>query len=371
MVAGMTTNGDAGYLAYSDSIEQLQPDEAGLVDNILASMLRVNRSVSDRHRHGLRDAHAKSHGIVKGELVVADLPAPLNQGMFAMPGIYPVIVRFSTAPGDLQGDRVPTPRGMAIKVIGVKGEKLLPDDDSRNQDLLLVNHPVIPFGHVKAYWETQQLLEKGDGSPEALLRVAAAVARGASQLLKAAHVDVPAALQAIGSANTHILGETFHSMAALRYGDHVAKLSAAPLSDGVRALTGQALPHELGDHALRAVVVEYFRTHGAEYQIRAQLCTNLTEMPVEDASVEWPEAASAHQPIARLVLPPQNAYSDARRIYADDVLSFSPWRGLAEHRPLGSIMRIRRAAYEQSSKLRHAMNVTPRTEPHDISVLPD
>src|SRR5436190_1323541 len=103
----MTTNGAAAYLTYSDSVEQLQPDEQTLVDNILASMMRVNRSVSDRHRHGLRDAHAKSHGIVKGELVVADLPAHLRQGMFAMPGIYPVIVRFSTAPGDLQGDRVP------------------------------------------------------------------------------------------------------------------------------------------------------------------------------------------------------------------------------------------------------------------------
>src|SRR4051794_38855621 len=159
MVAAMTTNGDVGYLTYSDSIEQLQPDEAGLVDNILASMLRVNRSVSDRHRHGLRDAHAKSHGIVKGELVVADLGAPLNHGLFAMPGIYPVIVRFSTAPGDLQGDRVPTPRGMAIKIIGVKGDKLLPDDDSRNQDLLLVNNPGIPLATAKRTWRTHQLLE--------------------------------------------------------------------------------------------------------------------------------------------------------------------------------------------------------------------
>jgi hypothetical protein len=288
-----------------------------------------------------------------------------------MPGIYPVIVRFSTAPGDLQGDRVPTPRGMAIKVLGVAGEKLVPDDDSHNQDLLLVNHPVIPFGHVKAYWETQQLLEKGDGSPEALLRIAAAVARGASQLLKAAHVDVPSALQAIATSNHHILGETFHSMAALRYGDHVAKLSCAPLSEPVRALTGQAIPAERGDHALRDVVVEHFRIHGAEYAVRAQLCTELTEMPVEDASIEWPEARSPHHTVARLVLPPQNAYSDARRIYGDDVLSFSPWRGLAAHRPLGSIMRIRRAAYEQSSRLRHAMNVTPRVEPRDISELPD
>lgn len=367
----MTANGAAPYLAYSDSIEQVQPDEQQLVDSILASMARVRKAVSDRHRHGLRDAHAKSHGVVRGELVIGDLAGPLRQGMFAMPGIYPVIVRFSTAPGDLQGDRIPTPRGMAIKVLGVSGERLLAGDHSHNQDFLLVNHPVIPFGHVKAYWEAQQLLEKGDGSPEALLRIAAAIARGASQLLKAAHVDVPSALQAVASSNHHILGETFHSMAALRYGDHVAKLSCAPLSDAVRALTGQAIPPERGDQALRDAVVEFFGSRGAEYELRAQLCTNLTDMPVEDASVEWREALSPHQPVARLVVPPQNAYSDARRIYADDVLAFSPWRGLAAHRPLGSIMRIRRAAYEQSSQFRHTMNATPQVEPQDISALPE
>jgi hypothetical protein len=260
---------------------------------------------------------------------------------------------------------------MAIKVLGVEGAKLLPQDDSRNQDLLLVNHPVIPFGHVKAYWETQQLLEKGDGSPEAILRIASAVARGASQLLKAAKVEVPAALQAIAVANTHILGETFHSMAALRYGDHVAKLSVAPLSEPVRRLTDQPIPTERPESALRDLVVEHFRTQGAEYELRAQLCTGLDEMPVEDASIEWPAARSPHQAVGKIVLPPQAAYSDARRIYGDDVLSFSPWRGLVAHRPLGSIMRIRRAAYEQSSQLRHTINATARVEPVDISELPD
>jgi hypothetical protein len=34
-------------------------------------------------------------------------------------------------------------------------------------------------------------------------------------------------------------------------------------------------------------------------------------------------------------------------------------------------MRIRRAAYEQSSKVRHTMNVVPRVEPRDIAELPD
>jgi hypothetical protein len=236
---------------------------------------------------------------------------------------------------------------------------------------LLVNHPVIPFGHVKAYWEIQQLLEKGDGSPEAILRIASAFARGASQLLKAVNIEVPIALESIAATNYHLLGETYHSMAALRYGDHVAKISAAPASDAVRALTGTPVPTEHGESALRELVVDHFARQGAEYELRAQLCRGTEHMPIEDASIEWKPGDSPHQPIARLVLPPQAAYSDARRIYGDDRLSFSPWRGLVAHRPLGSIMRIRRAAYEQSSHARHAMNVAPRVEPHEISELPD
>ncbi|WP_418955610.1 hypothetical protein [Streptomyces tritici] len=43
----------------------------------------------------------------------------------------------------------------------------------------------------------------------------------------------------------------------------------------------------------------------------------------------------------------------ARRRYADDVLSFSPWHALEAHRPLGSIMRSRRAARPASSDFRH------------------
>lgn len=359
------------YLPYSDSLEQAQPDEEELVGKILESMMRVNRRVCDRHRHGVRDAHAKSHGVVRGKLVVGALPAHLAQGLFAQPAIYPVIVRFSTAPGDLQSDRVPAARGMAIKVLGVDGDKLLAEDDTTNQDFLLVNHPVIPFGHVKAYWDAQQLLERGDGAPEALQRLTGAIARGAQQLLKAAKVEVPMALEAMAARNDHPLGETFHSMAALRFGEHVAKLSAAPLSDNVRALTGQPVPTDRGDSVLRDLIGEHFAAHGAEYELRAQLCTTTEDMPIEDASVVWPEAKSPHQPIAKLVIPAQPSYSDARRIFADDVLSFSPWRGLAAHRPLGSIMRIRRQAYEQSSAHRHAMNQAASIEPTDITELPD
>jgi Catalase len=352
---------DLNYLPYSDSIEGAQPDEAEITEQIVASMGRVNRKIFDKHRHAVRDAHAKSHGILKGELeVYPDMTGHLRQGIFATVKRFPVIVRLSTAPGDLQSDRSPSLYGMAIKVLGVTGNKILSKDEGHNQDFLLVNHPVMPFGNVAAYWAFQQMMEKlAESSSEP----------ATTEKPSDAASMLPASLRAVSAVPySHILGESFHSMAALRFGSYVAKLSAAPLSNSVRSLTGTSVPDT--DSALRDLVVDFFRNNSAEYELRAQLLTDLEQMPIEDASVLWPENLSPHQPIGKLTFPAQDPYSPGRRVYADDVLSFNPWHCIEEHRPLGSIMRIRIKAYEMSSSFRHQMNAQPRLEPKDINELP-
>jgi hypothetical protein len=353
--------GDLNYVRYSDSIEQIQPDEAELTELIVASMARANRKVFEKQRHAVRDVHAKSHGILKGELeVYPDLPQHLRQGVFAMPTRYPVIARLSTARGDLESDRIPSLYGMAIKVLGVTGKKVLPEDEGHNQDLLLNNLPIIPFGHVASYWKVHQGLEK---LAEISSTVQPSTTESPSDAADNLEPEGPPPLP-----YSHILGETFHSMAALRFGAYVAKLSAAPLSQSVRSVTGSPVPDT--DSALRDLVVDFFRNNAAEYELRAQLLTDILQMPVEDASILWPESLSPHQPIGKLTFPAQDAYSPARRVYGDDVLSFNPWHCIEEHRPLGSIMRIRIKAYEMSSSFRHQMNAQPRLEPKDIDELP-
>ena len=68
---------------------------------------------------------------------------------------------------------------------------------------------------------------------------------------------------------------------------------------------------------------------------------------------------------------PQQAYSHARRVFADDILSFNPWHCVDAHRPLGSIMRARIKAYDASSAFRHERNDRPRIEIDDIAQVPD
>ncbi len=109
--------------------------------------------------------------------------------------------------------------------------------------------------------------------------------------------------------------------------------------------------------------MEYFRSNSAEWELRAQLCTNLDTMPIEDASVRWPEEQSPFVTIARITVPQQLAWSDDHSSQMDDGLAFSPWHGLAAHRPLGSINRVRKNAYAGSAHARSPRGRCPVHEP--------
>jgi hypothetical protein len=93
-------------------------------------------------------------------------------------------------------------------------------------------------------------------------------------------------------------------------------------------------------------------------------------MPIEDATVKWPERLSPYVTVARLRLPRQHFDSDAQLAFAD-VLSYNPWHSLEAHKPLGSQNRARKAMYLELSRLRQAMNATPHIEPTGDETFPD
>jgi hypothetical protein len=351
-----------GYLLFEPSIEQPRADEAETIKTIVASIERTSQFRSGR---GFRQQHAKSHGSLRGELIVYELPAHLRQGMFATPRTYPIIVRLSTAFGEIRSDRVRRPRGMAIKVLGVSGPKALTDDKSSNQDFLLVNHKSY-FSDAAAYLNAQRIFEVQPNFPDFAIRALGFISRILVKL-KSAGVPIPMLANALAEPGANIIGETFYSEAALRFGDYVARLAVAPVSGAARALTGQPAYHD--DDELLHSVVEFFSKNSAEYELRAQLCVDLQRTPVEDSSIDWPEDIAPFQPLAKIVLPSQAANNPARRAYVDDVLSFTPWRCLADHQPLGSIMRLRKDAYRASAAFRHGNK--PMAEPQEISELPD
>jgi hypothetical protein len=259
---------------------------------------------------------------------------------------------------------------MAIKVLGVHGEKALAEDKSASQDFLLVNHPVY-FADAAAYEKITATLEHLPDMPDIFLAGAEAAASGLEAFLTRIGLHTPVLASAVADPGNNILGETFHSMGAIRFGDYIAKISASPApGSAISRLTGTPIGSE--DDALRGVVTAFFANNEAEYELRAQLCTNLGQMPLEDASVEWQEALSPHQRLGRLVLPAgQRPNTPERQRFGEDTLSFTPWHCLAAHRPLGSIMRLRKKVYDASSAGRHQRTQQPRTEPRDLGEVPD
>ncbi|MBA0045877.1 catalase family protein [Mycobacterium sp. NPDC050853] len=361
------------YLRYSDDMGAVPPGEEEVIDKIIKVLHKNNERAFRKYRHAVRDAHAKSHGILRGELTVyPDLPPHLRQGIFATPGRYPVISRLSTTSGLLRSDRIRGVRGLGIKVLGVSGPRTLPDDDATTQDFVLVTHREFLFAGAKAYLRrgmpTAWLLAR---LPDTALRLGSNLLGGVAKFLPRVGLSLPESVAVFVRPNTHILGDTFYSSAPLRYGEYVAKLSYVPLSKSVRDLEGVLLPEPVADDELRNLVAEFFQHNSAEYEVRAQLCTDAKIMPLEDATVAWPEADSPHRGIAKIVFPVQDSYGAERRAFGDDVLSFNSWRALAAHRPLGSINRLKLRVYEASSNFRHEKNGVSRMEPAGVQDLPD
>ena len=75
-----------------------------------------------------------------------------------------------------------------------------------------------------------------------------------------------------------------------------------------------------------------------------QVQTDSLLMPIEDATVKWPEQLSPYVPVARLTLPRAALHSDEQLAFAD-VLRYNPWHSLPEHKPLGNSNRARRTMY--------------------------
>jgi hypothetical protein len=359
------------FVRYSDSVETLQAGEAETVDQITATLLNIAKKVGERQRHTVRGVHAKSHALLKAEVrVPPDLREELRQGLFANAGSYGAVMRFSTNPGDILSDHISTPRGLAIKFIGVAGEMLPNHAGQVTQDFVFNNASTFHSARANDFLKSITLLDRHADDSEALKQVVSSVAQTAEEGLELVG-DKSAFLKGFGHPPTHPLGETYHTAVPLRFGDYVGKMHLVPVSSNLTALRGKYVDHPDSWNCVKDSIVKFFQTDTAVWELRVQLCTDLTRMPVEDASVDWDEHLSPSLTIARVTVQPQNAYSNPRRVWVDEQLSFNPWHSLAAHRPLGNIMRARFKAYQASSHFRHSAEGRQMVEPRSIEEMPD
>lgn len=359
-------------IAYHADLETPGADEQAAIEDITESMLYIIGKTHEDLGHALRSVHAKSHALLEASVTVHDtLPAELRQGIFSEPGrTYPAIVRISTIPGDPLRDSVSLPRGLAIKVFEVEGERLPDSGNDTTQDFLFASAPAFAAPDAAGFAKNLKLISRTTDRVEWAKSALSWILRPIVKGLEAIGADAGTLKAMGGYPETHPLGERYYTQVPSRFGDYVAKLDIVPRSENFRALTDLRLDLSEGPDVLREAVADVMSRQGGEWTLRAQLCRNLDTQPIEDASVVWPEEDSPYLDIATIRVAPQTSWSEGRSRAVDDGLTFRPWRGVDAHRPLGNVMRARRHVYPVAAGRRAELTGCPMHEPKSRPSLP-
>jgi len=300
-----------------------------------------------KNQRVFRDAHSRGIGCVEASFQVnPDLSPTYRTGVFQEAGkTYSALIRFSNSLGPA-GDHVKDARGMAIKLFGVPGEKLLPaESQAMTHDFLQIDAPFFPARDAREF--AGFLALKSDPLGFAAFLAKKPILRGRE--LKALY-DL-----SFGNPNNgkSLAERTFFSQTAyLLKGPSInkpikfASIPCAPVSS--RPLDG-------GSAELRNDLQIRLHEEGLCYRFAIQEYKEGLGFSVEDGMNRWDESQSPWIPIATIRIPKQTFMTDEKLRYCDN-LSFQPWHALAQHRPLGNLNRSRKVVYEMISHYRHRMN---------------
>lgn len=338
-------------LPYTVDVETIPADEAKDIERVVQAMKLLLARTQAKSGEFRADVHVKSHGYAQGEFrVLPNLPYELAQGLFEHAGVYQTVIRFSNAANQPNADAIPDGRGMAIKVLEVKGDMESTDEQSGStQDFLMINHPVFFARNAKDFLRLERVLVEADDSPVATAR--GALTGGEWNPLHWHWREMIGFAQIAGKLPAQPASNTYFSTSPIRFGDYVAKYRAKPVGDLVDSYLDLIKEFGSDSDAMRLALEETLRTEQVLFEFQVQLCTSAETMPIEDVTIEWPESESPYRTVAQLALPQQDI---ALLRQQDDYqnLAFNVWHALAAHRPLGGINRVRRLAYPVSSAWR-------------------
>ena len=272
----------------------------------------------------------------------------MRKGVFAVERDYPAYVRFAGPGPDVPQDIRDVGFGsMSVKLMDVPGEKLI-DEEKFTQDWPAVVTPafVTPDTRENAklqYWSTIDEPLWYFLNPKDL------------------HL-LDFAMQGLWNETQYNpLGHRYYSCVPYLLGEGQAMVySYAPLTrcrwTSRRALRPGAAELPARQHG----------AHAARHRRRVRHAgadrTDPHRMPVEDASVRWPEDLSPWIPVARIRIPKQDFDTPAQMAFARN-LKFNPWHSIAEHRPLGNQSRARKRMYSELAAYRQFMNRVEHIEP--------
>jgi len=320
-------------------------------DAIAAKMINEFEAQMDRmyqDKKMLRQIHTKMHGCVKALFTIEPgLPEELKVGLFRTEKTYHAWVRFSNSSTVPKADKKKDIRGIAIKLMGVAGEKILNDQHLENtQDFLLMN--------------TETFFAKNVAELATLLTAvtSASKLKLLGYAINPAHWGILKAAKQSNVFCSNPLELAYWSTQPYQFGksSSAVKYHLRPSPDN------KVIVENTSDYNyLRINLAQTLNNHEANFDFMVQFQNDADKMPIEDPTVPW---TSPFVKVATLTILPQ-VFDSMEQMQFGDNLSFNSWHSLPEHRPLGSFNRVRKRAYEAMSAYRHKRNHLPVFEPQD------
>ena len=330
----------AQTIAYVKTVED--PTPADDDPRIVAIKEFIEAGVKKSYPVGtkaLRDVHAKAHGCVQAEFTVKNdlLPPDLRVGLFTENKTYPAWIRFSNGSSTVSKDGGLNVRGMALKVMNVPGQKVLPEESTeQTQDFLMVNGPNFFVENLENYLPM--------------------ITKTGRFFLTHPH-DLQNFLQAALKSVKNPLYTRYWSQTPYALGPTAIKFSAVPCT-----MDGMQVGDKDNPNRLRQALALSLMAGDACMNFFVQIRTDATAMPIDDPSVEWEESKSPFIAVAQIKIPHQVFDSPEQDQFCEN-LSFTPWHSLPEHHPIGDVNYTRKIVYRAISTFRHAQNGIVRKEP--------
>lgn len=319
--------------------EEIPVGEAEAHEALAARLVALQRQRAQTRTLG-RALHYRSFGDPVGVFeVLPGLPSWAQVGIFASPGRFDALARFSSGNGEPQPDTKPDARGLAVKLLGVPGKKLIKGlEDATTFDLVCVLNRTMP---ARTAAEFVGLVETVSASPlQAPRHFFGAIKLGeVVPVLRRAKDGLSKPVPSLCAVEWHTATPIRWGAAAVKYGFFpISSVAPAKPSDEDAA---DRLSQDLRGRLAAGPVV---------FELRIQPYIDEAHTPIEDPRVLWEDAVSPWLPVARLTFPQQSLDDEAGRRRRDAVegMSFDPWHAPVEFRPLGEINRARAVAYRES-----------------------
>jgi catalase len=288
-----------------------------------------------------RGQHFKMNGCLEATFDVSDnIPDELKIGLFREARSYKAVIRFSN--GAEQDDRKPDIHGFAIKLLSVDGDKVLAEDDTREQDFILADNPLFfirtASDYVKFMQSFAESAPKGE-PPKAFI----------AYLQENMPEDIEVLLGFRQHTQSSPLTATYWSQVPYSFGGGEQSICRYRVRVPGAEVGAEGMAGATHDY-LREVMVERLAAgnEDAVFDFEVQVKSGASKDIIDNPTVTWDEP---FQKVAHIRIPAQDFDNTIRKEYGEN-LNYSPWQALTEHKPLGEVNEIRKAVYLSSQELR-------------------